>query len=111
LIAGRGLDGVGQRALARPGGAEKKNGFHERALAPRAQASFLEEPVVVAGDQVRLDLAHGIEHHADDDQHARAAEEGGDDPGDAELLGHDGRQHGDHGQEDGAGEGDAGHGA
>ena len=63
----------------------------------------------MAHKQVRLDLAHRVEHDADDDQQAGAAEERGHDPRDAELLSHDRGHHGDHGQEHRAGQRDARH--
>ena len=34
--------------------------------------AFAEEAVVVAGDEVGFDLAHGVEHDADDDQTRKA---------------------------------------
>ena len=37
-------------------------------LAAGAEVAFAEEAVVVAGDEVGFDLAHGVEHDADDDQ-------------------------------------------
>ena len=37
--------------------------------------AFAEEAVLVAGDELGFDLAHGVEHDADDDQERRAAEE------------------------------------
>ncbi len=33
-----------------------------------AEVAFAEEAVVVAGDEVGFDLAHGVEHDAHDDQ-------------------------------------------
>ena len=71
--------------------------------------AFAEEAVVVAGDEVGFDLAHGVEHDADDDQQGRAAEELGDHRGDLEGFVEEHGQDGDDGQEDGAGQGDAGH--
>src|SRR5690606_21443747 len=49
---------------ARPGG---------RAAAD-ARPLGTREALVVAGDEVRLDLLHGVERHADDDEQAGAAE-------------------------------------
>ena len=37
-----------------------------------AEVAFAEEAVVVAGDEVGFDLAHGVEHDADDDQTRKA---------------------------------------
>ena len=34
--------------------------------------AFAEESVVVAGDEVGFDLAHGVEHDADEDQTRKA---------------------------------------
>jgi len=53
-----------------------------------ANPRFLHEPVVVAHDELRLDLLHGVHRHADDDQERRAAEE----KRDAGALGDEMRQ-------------------
>ena len=45
-----------------------------RSSAPPADTRLLHEPVVVAHDELRLDLLHGVHRHADDDQQRRAAE-------------------------------------
>ena len=37
-----------------------------------AEVGFEEEAVVVTGDEVGFDLAHGVEHDADDDQTRKA---------------------------------------
>ena len=37
-----------------------------------AEVAFAEEAVVVAGDEAGFDLAHGVEHDADDDQTRKA---------------------------------------
>ncbi len=37
-----------------------------------AEVAFAEEAVVVAGDEVGFDLAHGVEHDAHDDQTRKA---------------------------------------
>ena len=36
--------------------------------AAEAEGAFAEEAVVVAGDEVEFDLAHGVEHEAHDDE-------------------------------------------
>src|SRR6185369_6176494 len=41
---------------------------------PPLRAASAEEPLVVAHHHLRLHLAHGVERHADGDQHGRAAE-------------------------------------
>src|SRR6187455_9285 len=41
------------------------------------KAPLLEEPVVMAHQQVRLHLAHGVEHHTNENQHARATKKRG----------------------------------
>ena len=72
--------------------------------AAQAGATRTGEALVVPGDEVRLDLLHGVEGHADDDEQRGAAEV----EGDVELVGEDGRQHADGRQVDRAAEGDAG---
>src|SRR5262245_1062774 len=42
---------------------------------PPTNSPFAQEPIVVALDQMCLNLAHGIENHADNNQKTRAAEE------------------------------------
>src|SRR5688500_6971392 len=44
-------------------------------LEPALEAALLEEAVVVTHQQVRFHLAHGIEHHADENEDAGAAKE------------------------------------
>ena len=63
----------------------------------------------MAHDQMRLHLAHRVEHDAHDDQQAGAAEERRHHPGNAETAGHHRRHHRDHGQEQRAGQRDARH--
>src|ERR1022692_1076292 len=69
----------------------------------------LDESLVLAHQQLGLDLFHGVEGHADDDEDGRAAEvEAG--RGDAGEDGGEQRQHHrDHRQEERAGEGDPPH--
>src|SRR5213075_38745 len=86
------------RSLLRSGGSS------DIAPSADARAARTREALVVAGDQVALDLLDGIERDADDDQQRGAAE----------LEGHvvfrdqHAGQHADRGDVDGAAEGDAG---
>src|SRR6266508_4053747 len=79
-----------------------------RLLPVRPCASWsTQEPFVVPHQQLRLDLLHGLQAHADGDQDGGVAE------GELLHLGDgqgDDRQQGDGGQEQGAGQGDPGHG-
>src|SRR2546426_506789 len=92
--------------LPAPGGPRKTRrtpGSAPRERA-RARARPLEETLVVAHQQVRLHLAHGVERDADHDQEAGAAEvERHVEPSDQEVG-----QHRDEGQEERAGQRDAG---
>src|SRR5207253_1655204 len=40
----------------------------------RMKPPFLDQPLILMGEQMRVDLRHGIHRHADDDQQAGAAE-------------------------------------
>ena len=60
----------GLGALAGPGGAEED----EVELAHEARAALLQEALVVAHHQLRLELLHRVQRHADHDQDRGAAE-------------------------------------
>ncbi len=70
------------RALARPRRAEhhdvqrRRSSLVSRHLLspPSPDPRLLHEPVVVAHDELRLDLLHGVHRDADDDEQRRAAE-------------------------------------
>src|SRR5512137_1943211 len=68
-----------------------------------ARAAGSGEPLVVAGDEVPLDLLHGVEGHAYHDEERRPAEV----EGHAELVDEDGRQDAHRRQVERAAEGDA----
>src|SRR5271166_2426273 len=68
-----------------------------------ANAPLAQEPVVVPLDEMRLHLAHRIEHDANENQQAGAAEERGGELRHAELMREHLRQDRDHGQENCAG--------
>ena len=74
-----------------------------RGAAADARAARTGEALVVAGDEVPLDLLHGVEGHADHDEERRAAEV----EGHAELVDEDGGQDAHRRQVEGAAEGDA----
>src|SRR5689334_12078291 len=63
-----------------------------------------DEPAVVAHQELGLELAHGVQHHAHDDQEARTGQ--GQRLHVGELLGQE-RQHRDDAEEHGARPGDA----
>jgi len=64
----------------------------------------------VALNEMRFNLAHGVEHHAHDDQQARASKKLGGDLRHMHALAQKRRQDRDHGQEKRAGKGEPGHG-
>src|SRR4051794_1844904 len=61
--------------------------------ARREQRQLLQEALVVAHHHLRLHLAHGVERHADDDQHRRAAERAGGGLREPGVADEDRRQH------------------
>src|SRR5690349_21638244 len=64
-------------------------------------AALFQESIVMAHQQMRFHLAHGIEHHADENQHAGAAEERRDRVRHLEEAVQDDRNNRDDRQEDG----------
>src|SRR4029077_5640811 len=75
-----------------------------------ANSAFLQEAVVVAHEQVRFHLTHRVEHHTDQDQNVRPAEECGDRIRHAhETVEHD-RNDSDHRQENSACQSNSAHG-
>ena len=54
--------------------------------AAAAKPTFAEEAVVVSGEQMRFDLAHGVQHYTGHDEQAGSAKELGDLEGDVEPF-------------------------
>ena len=79
-------------------------------LPSAADAAFLHEAIVVAGDQETFHLTEGIQADADDDQEAGASEELGDTRRDVHRVAQGHRQDRQNRQENGAGQRNLGHG-
>ena len=65
-----GMRGVARAPTEKPGGG-RPSGLGKGGVpcsAAGAEVAFAEEAVVVAGDEVGFDLAHGVEHDAHDDE-------------------------------------------
>ena len=75
-----------------------------RALEASPQLALPQKSVVVPLEEVRLDLAHGVEHHANHDEDARAAEKLRRERRDASLPGEHRWEQCDHQQEHRSGE-------
>src|SRR5213078_3282880 len=59
--------------LPAPGGPSRIRFIPDSSPAP-PEPRLLDQPLILMGQKVRVDLRHGVHRHADDDQEARAAE-------------------------------------
>src|SRR5579864_6268273 len=68
---------IGFEAIAQPGRCSTSH-FERFSHESAAEPPFLQKAVIMAHEQVRFHLAHGVEKHPDQDEHAGAAKKGSD---------------------------------